>query len=791
MLPSSRRTLLLLCATAVACLPLSTAAGAHATTIRDVAQPLAIVGNATKPACSSATAPFEATDYLSLGAVDGGLDDSAGPTPPAWAYTAFGAAFVPTLAICSPTYEGIPGPFGGNAHERLPRTQVGRGWRAIGATLLTPAPLRAGDTVTIPEVDDAAVLRAAIAGADAAAATSVRFTDLAPGPLTLSITTDTRGVVATLRRGDSTQDEQVVTPTQPPALRPTLSVKGQKVTITTRHTPGTQVAVFEPFGEVAVYASVDAQGISRAKFRLSRRALRERRPYMILSGNAATLELSIVACSTNRGRRGRVVTIGCGGGLELFGRLARTATRALRGNAAPKPLQASRPARRSQAGAARLRAGNPVPLQARQVSRTAATRKRLPQHVVPLAADVNGDGATDFWADDGGDQDNLIGLLDTDAPGTLLVSTPGGLEAVDLVRTDQDGDEDSWYGDSEISAIEDITGDGIGELIVDLNERHALVPGSKTWGSGSRTVALPNPADLDDEDLLLVPSVSSPGAPYATLDDVTEDGRRELAATDDYGTWQSVASSALIPGRAQRLGMAARAVPTPGALLRTRYASETAPQFDPRGRVIAGQFIGLAWPKIASRKDPVGTVRITVRDARGRDIVAPATTSLRGNALLLDHDRRSGDTLLLGVTVPCTTRSRSSRERLRCRQTIVRVRADGSVRQTITLPAFIAASSAPQTARFLPDGPDADSDVEMLLSTDGTTLNVAASGLTGTVGATQLGTATSPLFTPLRLPRNGLRFYPVVQPDGQRRVYALIGASGYSDGNDVPVEITW
>lgn len=790
MLPIPRPVLLLLSAASALGLSSAAAATASATTIRDVAQPLSIIGNATKPACSSPTAPFETNDYLALGAVDGNLD-GGDPLPTAGVgYAAFGAAFVPTVVVCSPTFNDIPAPFSGTTKERLPRTQLGRGWRAIGSTLLTPSPLRSGDTLTIPELDDAAVLRAAISGADASAATTVSFTDLAPGPITLSVATDARGVVATLRRGDSTQDERVVTPTQPPALRPSLSVSGRKLTITTRHTPGTQVALTEAYGDRTVYTSADAQGVSRVSFKLSRRALRRPTPYLLFAANPSTLELSIVNCETNRGRRGRVTTIGCGGGLDFFSRLARTATRALRGAPAQRPAQAARPSRQRSSAAARARVANPVPLQARQVPRTTETRERQPYDVVPLAADVNGDGATDFWADDGG-RGGTLNVLDTESPGTLLISTPNGLQAVDLLRTDVADGEDSWSGDSEISAIDDITGDGIGELVIDLGERQAIVPGSKTWGTGTRRVAIPNPADLDADDLLLAPSVSSPGAPYAALDDVTGDGRHELAATDDYGTWQAIPSSALIPGRVQRIGMAARAVPTPGALLRTRESSSTAPRFDPRGRVIGGQLIGLAWPKIATRKDPVGTVRITVRDALGRDVVPPATTSVPGNALLLDHDRRSGDTLLLGVNVPCTTRSRSSRERGRCRQAIVRVRADGSIRQTITLPGGVSATAAPQTARFLPDGPDADSDVEVLLTTDGTTLNVAGSSLTGTVTAGQLGSAASRLITADRLSYDGLRFYTVVRPDGQRRVYAFISPARSYGRQQIPVEISW
>ena len=55
-------------------------------------------------------------------------------------------------------------------------------------------------------------------------------------------------------------------------------------------------------------------------------------------------------------------------------------------------------------------------------------------------------------------------------------------------------------------------------------------------------------------DYLLMPSSSSPGAPYASMDDVTGDGRSELGATDDSWGWQSIASSALTPGRPAAAG---------------------------------------------------------------------------------------------------------------------------------------------------------------------------------------------------------------------------------------------
>lgn len=792
MLPLPRPAFALILGATLALIPAGAATGSS---VNDALQPLAVIGNNTRAACNDPAGPLQLSDAKSILApasgttaseLAGSLSDGTGETfPPATLLASFGFEFAPTVSVCSPTLEAIPPAFSGATAERLNRSQVGRGWRAIGNSIGSPAPLGVGDDLTVPELDDAATLRAAIATPDGTAATRITFTDLAPGPLRLRITQEQRGVVATLSRGDGSTSEQIVAPTSTPPLRAAVRGNRKTWTITSNHLPGSAGALLTFNTGVRVKSNIGNDGRLTTTVRFRRPVTRKRSVFALITINQANLQYTYATCTVTTDRRRRPASIGCTTNLYaaifglFFGLLDDDELDAARRSVLPPARSVS--ARRARSAAVK----NPVPLKIRQIQRTDATRERLPFALRPLAADINGDGAPDFWADDDGGLE-LNEVPFAPAVGTLLVSTPQGLRARTLLQRDGLRDESPTLR-SEVSAIDDVTGDGIGELIVDLGERHALIPGRGDWGTSSRPITVPDPTDLGSSDYLLRPSVSSPGAPYAAMDDATGDGRRELAASDDYGTWQSISSALLTPGSALTIGMATRALPTPGALLRARVAADQAPRFDPRGRIISGRYVSLSWPQIATTKSAVGRVTIAVRDAMGAAVTPPATTSVTGNALLLDYDRRSGDVLLLAVPVSCT----SYRLRTKCRQTIVRVRADGSIRQTIGLGGTLSATTAPQSARFLPDGPDADSDVEVVLSEDGSELSVASSTLSGLVGRSQLGHAQSVLLTEGRVPYAGVRLYPIAAPDGSRRVFAVVNAAKRAGDESIPVEISW
>jgi hypothetical protein len=763
---------------------------AQAATVFAPVQPLGVPGDATKPDCASPFAPWNKSD---MAAADLAMDPNSSTVRLAgqsdFMFSMLGLDLLPTATICSPTYSGLPAAFSGTTASRLPRSRVGRGWREIGNTFAEPAPLRPGDQLGIPEVDDAAQLRVAVTSGDDAPAAPVTFTDLSPGPSTVTVVRDARGVVARLTRADGSTSEGVAAVPVVPALNPSISGTARRWRIVTHQLPGTVVYANEFFEEedgIGV-AAADGRTVTVVDRGGRRRAGGD---LILVTASRSAMRFQIQFCSVT-GRKGRPVAMSCDPfGLSEFFAVAARATKAA--GPVTTPAQA---AARFSAGirATAARAANAAPLTAVPVARS-ASMLRDPSHggLVPLAADVNGDGRTDFWSEELSFSLGVSALTTT--AGTVFVSGPGGLQPhrVQFSGPRNSAFEDDDF-DSEISAIDDVTGDGIGELIVDLGERQAMIPGDRSWGEHGAPIITFDPADLDPGDRLLQPSSSSPGAPYAALDDVTGDGRRELGATDDFGTWQGISGSQIATGSVTRLSAIARAVPTPSALLRTRLFADTAPRFDPRGRVIAGQLVALSWPTIATRKAPTGKVTIAVRDALGRDVRPPATATVPGNALLLDYDRRSGDALLLAVTPQCTGWWRRDTAPRGCTQTVVRVRPDGSVRQTLAMSRASHSTPAAQTARFISDGPDADGDVDIILTQDGLELSAVESVKTGTVAARDFATAAPKLLSERRVGSSGLRFIAVVSPDGTRHVFvSLRPATGdRRPEGAIPTEIVW
>lgn len=765
------------------------AAAADAATVLAPVQPLGIPGDATKPDCASPFAPWNKSDMPAADlAMDSGSSTPHKAGQADYMFAAFGLDLLPTATICSPTFAGLPESFGGVTASRLPRSRVGRGWREIGSTFADPAPLRPGDQLTVPEVDDAAQLRVAVTSGGEAPAAPVSFTDLSPGPSTVTVVRDARGIVARLTRADGSTAEGVAAVPVIPALNPSISGTARRWRIVTHELPGTVVYGNEFFEEddgIGV-AAADGRTVTTVERRGRRRGGGD---LILVTANRSAMRFQIHYCSV-AGRKGRPVGIACDpfGLSEFFAVAARAGKGA---SHAPSAPAIARFAGGHRATAAR--AATPAPLTAVPVTRSPAmVRDSGHGGLIPLAADVNGDGRTDFWSEDLSFSLGLNALAT--AAGSVFVSGPSGLQPH---RVQFSGPRASAFEDdsleSEISAIDDVTGDGLGELIVDLGERQAMIPGDRAWGENGEPIVTLDPGDLDPGDRLLQPSSSSPGAPYAAMDDMTGDGRRELAATDDFGTWQGVASNQIVSGGVTRLSAIARAVPIPTALLRIRAFAETAPRFDPRGRVIAGQYVALSWPTLATRKAPTGKVTIAVRDALGRDVRPPATATVPGNAVLLDHDRRSGDSLLLAVTPQCIAWWRRGVAPRGCTQTVVRVRADGSVRQTLALPRSTRSTPAAQTARFIGDGPDADGDVDIILTQDGLELSAVDSVRTGVVAAADIGTAAPALLSPKRVDDGGLRFIPVVSPDGTRRVFvALRSATGdRRPSGAIPTEIAW
>lgn len=763
------------------------AAPAHAFTITDSATPLGIVASAVKPNCASPYAPYDQADLVSaaMSAEGDSGDEERAAGLDQLSFAGLGFDLVPTATLCTPDSAELPAPFSGTLANRLRHSRVGRGWREIGGDLAQPAPMLPGDQLTVPDSGDTAQLRVGVAAGSGSPAATVAFTDLSPGPSKVTVARDQRGTVATLTRSDGTTADAVAQIPVVPAVNPSISGTSKRWKLVTHQAPGTVVYAsdFETDDDGIGVSAADGRTVTTIRYG---RASRYSHSLLVVALNRSAMTLDMFGCGVRVSRKSRRPTAVACDSLSLADLLHASTERSVTRPPAQRTLAISLSGSRT-ARAARV---TTAPLAARPVTRSPAAVRAAVEGLVPLAADVNGDGQPDFWSEARSASSYLTAF--SPSAGTVLISSPSGLQPHAVLFGQQTSLDDGDQFDSEISAIDDVTGDGIGELIVDLGERQALIPGSRSWTEGVGAITAPDPAALDAADYLLLPSSSNPGAPYAALDDVTGDGRRELAATDDFGAWQSIASSALQPGTTTRLASVARAVPAPSIVNRSRLAENTAPRFDPRGRVIGGQFIALSWPTLATSKAPQGKVTISVHDALGRDVVAPASTTLDGNALLLDHDRRSGDSLLLGVSPGCASRSYRER-RKRCTQRVVRVRADGSVRQTLALSKSVAATTAPQTARFLPDGPDADGDVEIVLSQDGLTASVVDSTLAGTVPGKSLPTTYDTLLRH-RAQWYGLRFYPVVAPDGSRRVYVMLGTASRGEASanaGMPTELVW
>lgn len=791
---------------------------ATAAPVRDVVQPLAVMANGARPACASPVAPYEPSDLLALqtnGYSELDASESGADVAAEVGALRKSMLILPSVAICSPTFGGLPGPITGTVAAGPLRSRVGPGWREFGGTFVAPAPLTPGDVLSLPEVDDVARVALRVATSPGQPAASLALSDLSPGPSRLAVSRDGRGLVATLTRGDGSVAEAVTPPTVVPALAPRFSAKGRRWTMTTKGLPGGvlfAIAYSRGTRTGGSFVRVPASGETATPLTFLRPVRPRRSVYVSIatldrtSGSLATLSCSVKTSSRRRPTLTRCARDGesdIGDVLYDLGEVkaspfsaaAAGAARALDAQAAlsrisrvlpgTAPLARRHPIRGRSASAAPAAA----PLVARPIGRAPGIRTVAFGGLRPLAADVNGDAQPDFWTDDLPDSGDWRPISGSTA-GYVLISSPEGLEPhrVDLARIEG---EDS-VSDREISAIEDITGDGIGELVVDLDERHGLIPGSRSWTSTTFPIQAPDPADLGPDDLLLAPGASSPGSPYGTLDDVTGDGRRELVATDDLGGWLTVSSQDLRPGAMHRLPSAARSVATPSALFRTATFDASAPRVDPRLRVIAGQALMLRWPVVASRKAPQGTVEIAVRDAWGALVRPLMSVRTPGNALLLDHDRASGDSLLLSVAPACLVRRNQVPHA--CRETLVRARADGTVRHSVTVDPFDSILSA-GAARFIKDGPDAGDEVDVVTTVGNAGLALLESGRTGVMTEEDLPITKVQNATPYY---DEVRLIPVFGPQGDRRLTAALGQPVRESRNyvwtrsaAVPTEIVW
>ncbi len=779
-------------------------AGGAAAPVRAPLQPDAVVGAATRPSCDSPTAPFDGVDLLNL-ETDDFESTELTDFEPALAAEAAAATtdgdLQPIATICSPTYAAIPAAFGGTVVASPRRSRVGTGWRELGGSLAEPAQFLPGDVLTVPDVDDAARLRVSVATSQGRPTAIATFTDLSPGPSQVTLSAEPRGLVARLTRADGSAQESIQQQPIVPALAPKISGRPSRWVVTTQHLPGTIVTMSrdDRYGDAAL---TRAAPTGTATTRLATSASKRKRKYgelTIVASNRAAQVLDVQSCLVRlkasqapRSMKCEAITTSSLVGdfadeYLLGGQLSAAKAQALlaaakdvlrdvipaeptpslartRGQLLATARQEGVPA--SQPSATRS-AATAAPLVATVTSRAPSVTKLRASGIRVLNADINGDGGLDYWTDSWNQY--VSSPLRGDAAGVLLVSSPSGLteHRVDLPVQTFRLQWDS--GGSELSAIGDITGDGIGEVVVDLNERHVIIPGSTSWTGSTFPIVAPDLTDLRPEDRVFAFDLSSPGAPLATLDDVDGDGKNELLAADDSNAWMKINAAAMTPGTLAHLPSGARAITPPAILSRLVRADPGVPRVNPATRLIGGQAIALRWPVVATKATPTGTVTIDVQDAAGRSTRPLISVSTPGNALLLDYDRVSGESLLLSASVKCTTITRYRIGGKGCRFTVLRVGPDGRIQQTV--------GGQPSTsqlthgsARFMADGPDPDQRVETVIASGIDSAALLESTATGGVKESALPTARLRRM-PKRTYSNGpLRFFPVIGTGGSRRL---------------------
>lgn len=802
---------------------------AQAARIAEPVQPIGILGDTTRPACLNPFAPFIRTDLLGSAGVSEGLTEGHGSAAlrAELDATARGADLVPAAVICSPTFAGLPGAITGTTSALLHRTRVGPGWRELGASLLGDNALEPGDSLTVPAVDDAAELRLAVVRAAGQPAAPITLTDLAPGPSQVTVAQDARGLVARIVRADGSTAEQIAQAAREPALDPGISGTARRWTVTSHHRPGTTLLVTayargltrDQFPQRLLRSGTAAA--VRSSLRIRKGLFRRRTVSLtMIATNRPAHLLRLTRCKVRLARRGRPQSIRC-----ADYPLSRAVAEAYQGAFAPNPttigaLHDFRAALQAVGSGGNLttirwsRSG-PVPrrrplLRAARAATPSRTRARLATpalavvpfgrsadmvriggwHLNPLQADVNGDGLPDFWTDEFAARPErspsaaLVGYVYTSSPSGL---TPHRVDAPSLPI-------DGYIDDSEVGAIADITGDGIGELIVDLGDRHAVIPGSAGWTGTTTPIVAPSATAPGPDQTVVEPGGSSPGMAYAALDDVTGDGLRELGVTEDAGGWFAVASGSIRRGGVTSVPSVAGPVHAPAVILGevTQSNAGLAPQVEPTTMVIAGQAVGLRWLRVATDAARTGRLAITVRDAAGRAVAPTVDLATPGNAHLLDYDRPTGDLLLRSITPSCSRGPFG-----RCAQTLLRVARSGVVRQSVRIAAEASSRLEAATARFMGDGPDSDSAAEIVLLGGPRNVALVPSGAAGRIAVDSLAQTRLAALDPWS--RDALplaRLLPVVAPDGSRRVtVGLTTSTGLGDRylwpGATPAELVW
>lgn len=785
------------------------------------ATPLAVVAGGERPSCGERFAPLTSSELRTPPSSDQQLtlELSDGVLPPSPTDVELGVAdeleattrsgeLQPAIVICSATYPGIPGAPTGITAAKLDRSRVAPGWREVGSTLLESAALRAGDKLELPAVDAGAQLRVHVTSYDGGATTPITFTDLSL-PSTLTVTAQEGGLTARLaRQGGATTD---VVAADRRAPEPALSISGtpRSWQVTTQHLPNTAIlAGLSPDEDPAALVRASATGTARFTLPYDGRARKSLQLVMFTTNYDAHLT-QIVNCKLAVRRRALPTVEECRvnagtsllmGFVVLIGESVDEAD-ALRATLAP--------ATAAQGLLARLRAASPrqpeaappsdrAVVQSLAASRAAASPVALPKlsavprssamvrlgayGATPLQHDINADRQPDFWTDLGGW--GVPRKQRRDFAGYVFISSPRGLVPR---RVKLPGGGADALNESEISSIADVTGDGVGELIVDVGERHAFIPSHR--GLSQRTGPIDAGRRTGATRRVIAPSLSSPGAPYAALDDVTGDRRRELLVADDSGTGVVVDSSQLGGTGVLPLAAGTGGYRTPKEIT-DRHRRTQAPKGNPGLRIIAGQAITTSW-ELSTALLP-GRATFTVRDASGADVRAPVTLSTTGDASLLDYDRPSGDLLVWVAPAGCT---------YSCRQALLRVAPDGTVRQQLQSTSDDGLDLS--SARFIEDGPDADGGVEVAFSRGGDGLGIVPSSLLGELTSSQLGTLRlDPIVIGGKRYRasGGWRPLPLVAPDGSRttiiagtrlRLRRGVYVSRYPDVGNAPLRLHW
>ncbi len=681
------------------------------------------------------------------------------------------------LTVCDPQVaaaRGVIGAITGETSIPAIGDVVAPGARAVrseGNDIATSAAM-AGDRFVLPLLGPGSVLDLTVR--TVGGARTIRLGPLGePRAIAVSVEGSVTAPVAVVEREGAEPTRTAVAPVSAVAIRLRHRFRGRTLLISGSAAPGTAVDATTS-GDRYVAASA----VSDARHRLATLKLgplaKDDRKVTITALNFQRRTVTVLQCRVrwNKARRApdrvRCETDPTGASATttpVDGTPARRASQ----------VQRPRPAKRTHLNAQRLRtrAVTAAALPTVPATTTAMwTTSDGYGHAGLAAGDLNGDGRPDGT------------VLTNRGAAEFLLSSPASWSRVGVSPAKPDD------GTLPVT-LPDLTGDGRGEL---LGAGDTIVTDAFASPARPTTIDLSarRPASASDLNLNVPYGAEGPfgtGGPKPVAD-VTADGRPEIViegtfgaqtyASQDLGPRSRPTFTELFPLATQAYHALENAPGTPGA--GETYA-QNGPSWQPhpaelnRPTAVTGAGVAVFEP-VDLRASPLTPRQLDLRilDARGAVLTTRRFTAA-GIPRLVDFDTESGDALI-SLDNPRGGVCTDERPKLpaRCDDGLVRVGADGMILQTVTIPR----SGRYLFGAFVPDGPDADTALDVVLwffefaLSDPTNEVPSVAGEAGTLpllASSQQGQVALPALPVLAdggAPMQTQYAYSVVLPNGSR-----------------------